>query len=87
MVQTTAGVEHDQGNDDAAGTLVEPRRLHHNDVGSPAGIAADRGVDVEMRHQRLEYSSPQVPNCSSCSFNARTVASMRRYLPSRGFRS
>src|ERR1019366_6485453 len=34
-------------------------------------------VDVELRHQIVEYSSPQLPYFASCSFSARMVSSIR----------
>src|SRR4051812_25009417 len=61
VVETMPCIQDHQRNDDPSWSIVEPRGLHHDDVGCSTGIASRCGMDIELRHQRVEYSSPQTP--------------------------
>ena len=64
----------DQRNDDPATVVVKQPLLGNNHEWNTGPQPADIAVDVELRHQSVEYSSAIEPMRSAKSFHKVTLA-------------
>jgi hypothetical protein len=75
-----------QRNDDAATVVVKQSRLGKNHERNTGFQPAEFAVDVELRHQSVEYSSAILPLRSAKPFHKVTLARAFSTIPARRYR-